>query len=132
MEFFIGHLPHVEVGILHHRARRGDVGDRALITLETGHHRIELGIFFRQIAETLLRRDHVRIGEERIELLQPFGEGLQFAAYRGFHAGRLRVGIFEVEELAGDVEDVGQPSKPAWRMCTLGECISLLVRARPI
>ena len=70
----------VVIGILQHVARGGDIVKRGLIAFETGDHWVELGVFDGKFPELFLVGNDVRIGQERIQLLQPFGEGLQFAA----------------------------------------------------
>ena len=79
-DFLLGHFPYGGIGILQHVARGGDVIERSLIAFETGNHRAELSVLNGQFPELRLVGNDVRIRQERIELLQPFGEGLQFAA----------------------------------------------------
>src|SRR3569623_354570 len=131
IQFIFGHLQHYAVRVLNHVKRADNVGVRDLIALKAGHYWSDLVILPRLRANALLRVDHGGIGEQGIELLQPLGEGLLFAAYRRFH-GRLECGSLRSKSSRAISSTSLRPSKPAWRIWTLGAWISLLVRVRAI
>ena len=67
--FFLAHVTDLGIAVREHVLGGRLIGLRLLIVAKQIHHRLELGVFPRQVAETILIVDDFRVREQASQLL---------------------------------------------------------------
>ena len=88
-QFLLPHLTHFRVPVLGHLFGRGDVIGQGLVLPEQANHRIQAGVFLRQVTVRILIPDDLRVRQEALELLEALARRFQFAPYRFFQFSSL-------------------------------------------
>ncbi|MDR6357079.1 hypothetical protein Q3H58_003750 [Pseudomonas psychrotolerans] len=125
---FLGHLAQVRIAVLEQRLGALQVGLHLAVFAKGLAHRLEFGVLLGIGAELGLVADDIGVAQQRGQLLEAVLQTIELVQQRGLHV--LSKPSSRAKSSWAKVSASTRPSADSFLSCTLGACISLLVRLR--